>query len=97
MTERPKDGDRDRAYHVGNFLECVKSRKQPVENPEIGHHVSTVSHLGNLAFRTGIEDVKALVAIGVLHEQKSGREKLFVHPRLMALLTREGDTWTPHG
>jgi hypothetical protein len=31
----------------------VKSRQQPVENLEVGHHVSTVAHLGNIALRTG--------------------------------------------
>jgi hypothetical protein len=39
--------------HVRNFLDCVKSRKQPVLNLEIGHHVSTLAHLGNLSYRTG--------------------------------------------
>jgi Fic family protein len=33
--------------------------------------------------------LKALADIGVLHEQAFGKEKLFVHPRLMALLTRD--------
>ena len=36
-----------------NFLDCVKSREQPVENLEVGHFVSTVAHLGNLACRSG--------------------------------------------
>ena len=36
-----------------NFLDCVKSRQQPVLNVDIGHHVSTVAHLGNLSYRTG--------------------------------------------
>ena len=39
--------------HVRNFLDCVKSRQQPVLNVERGHYVSTVAHLGNIAFRTG--------------------------------------------
>jgi len=42
-----------RPAHVRNFLDCVKSRKQPVLNLELGHHVSTVAHLGNIAFRSG--------------------------------------------
>jgi len=33
--------------------------------------------------------LKALVSIGVLREQAFGKEKLFVHPRLMNLLTRD--------
>jgi hypothetical protein len=31
----------------------VKSRQQPVENLALGHHVSTVAHLGNVALRAG--------------------------------------------
>jgi hypothetical protein len=31
----------------------VKSRQQPVENLEVGQHISTVAHLGNIALRTG--------------------------------------------
>jgi predicted dehydrogenase len=42
-----------RPAHVRNFLDCLKSRKQPVLNLERGQHVSTVAHLGNIAFRTG--------------------------------------------
>ena len=47
-----KVDDQARVNHAGNFLECMRSRKPTVENFEIGHHVSTVAHLGNLAFRT---------------------------------------------
>jgi len=42
-----------RPAHVRNFLDCVKSREQPVLNLELGHQISTVAHLGNLALRTG--------------------------------------------
>ena len=42
-----------RPAHVRNFLDCMKSRKQPVLNAELGHHVSTIAHLGNVAFRSG--------------------------------------------
>ena len=31
----------------------MKTRKPPVLNLEVGHHVSTVAHLGNIALRTG--------------------------------------------
>ncbi|MCP5117120.1 MAG: gfo/Idh/MocA family oxidoreductase, partial [bacterium] len=50
--EAPKQ-DLSRANHARNFLECVRSREDPVENLTVGHHVSTVAHLGNLAFRSG--------------------------------------------
>jgi predicted dehydrogenase len=45
-------GENVRAQHAGNFLECLKTRNKPVENLDVGHHVSTVAHLGNLALRT---------------------------------------------
>jgi Fic family protein len=35
--------------------------------------------------------LKALVDIGVLREQAVGKEKLFVHPKLMTLLTRDSN------
>ena len=37
--------------------------------------------------------LKALAAIGVLREQAFGKEKLFVHPKLMTLLTRESNAF----
>lgn len=37
--------------------------------------------------------LKALVSVGVLDEQAFGKEKLFVHPKLMALLTRDSNTY----
>ena len=46
-------GPDPRPAHVRNFLDCVKSRQQPVENLEVGHHISTVAHLGNIALRAG--------------------------------------------
>jgi predicted dehydrogenase len=51
--EKHRSSGDARPAHVRNFLDCVKSRKQPVLNLELGHHVSTVAHLGNLAFRAG--------------------------------------------
>ena len=39
--------------HHQNFLECVKSRKRPIADVEIGHRSATVCHLGNMAIRSG--------------------------------------------
>ncbi len=49
---KPGSGD-PRPAHVRDFLSCMKTRKQPCLNLEAGHHVSTVAHLGNIAYRTG--------------------------------------------
>ncbi|MBL7153494.1 MAG: Gfo/Idh/MocA family oxidoreductase, partial [Phycisphaerae bacterium] len=35
--------------HKGNFLDCIKSRKDPICNAEVGHRSSTVCHLANIA------------------------------------------------
>jgi predicted dehydrogenase len=41
------------ASHVKNFIECVRSRKKPAADVEIGHRSTIVAHLGNIAYRTG--------------------------------------------
>ena len=41
--------------------------------------------------------LKELVQIGVLREILSGKEKLFVHPKFMQLLTREGNDFIRYG
>jgi len=35
--------------HIGNWLECIKSREKPIADVEIGHRSTTVCHLGNIA------------------------------------------------
>jgi predicted dehydrogenase len=37
--------------HVRNFLDAVKSRRDPVAPVEVGHRSATVCHLGNIAMR----------------------------------------------
>ena len=39
--------------HMGNFFDCVRSRKAPVCEVEIGHRSVSVCHLGVLALRLG--------------------------------------------
>ncbi|CAN5365313.1 Gfo/Idh/MocA family oxidoreductase [soil metagenome] len=39
--------------HHANWLDCIKSRKLPICDVEIGHRSATVCHLGNIAVRTG--------------------------------------------
>lgn len=38
--------------HVQNFIECVRTRRQPAADVEIGHRSTSVAHLGNIAYKT---------------------------------------------
>ena len=38
----------------------------------------------------------SLAALGVLRETQVGKEKLFIHPKLMQLLTRDSNHFTPY-
>ena len=63
----PARGDDPRLAHIRNFLDCLKSRQAPVENLEVGHFVSSVAHLGNIALRCGRDiawDAKAEKIVG---------------------------------
>jgi predicted dehydrogenase len=40
--------------HFRNFLECVRSRQQPIAQVEVGHRSATVCHIGTIAIRTGM-------------------------------------------
>jgi predicted dehydrogenase len=56
LEEPLKDGD-VRLYtsknHHQNWLDCIKSRKDPICDVDIGHHSAIVCHLGNIAVRSG--------------------------------------------
>jgi predicted dehydrogenase len=39
--------------HHQNWLDCIKSRKDPICAVEIGHRSATICHVGNIAIRSG--------------------------------------------
>jgi predicted dehydrogenase len=46
--------------HVGDFLQCVRTRREPVAPVEVGHRSATVCHLGNIAiwlWKRGVKKV----------------------------------------
>ncbi|MDB4665177.1 Gfo/Idh/MocA family oxidoreductase [Verrucomicrobia bacterium] len=57
LLETPLPSDSKRLYqsnnHMGNFFECMQSRKQPICEAEIGHRSATVCHLGVISMRLG--------------------------------------------
>jgi hypothetical protein len=49
----PKQGGRDsHEAHMRNFIECIKSRKDPACTIEIGRLVAMYAHMGNIALKT---------------------------------------------
>jgi predicted dehydrogenase len=57
LIDEPLPKDAVRLYpstnHMGNFLDCLKTRKPTTCTAEIGHRSVTVCHMGVIALRTG--------------------------------------------
>ncbi|MDZ4687402.1 MAG: Gfo/Idh/MocA family oxidoreductase [Planctomycetaceae bacterium] len=57
LVKEPLPDNATRLYasknHHQDFLDCIKSRKLPICDVEIGHRSATVCHLGNIAARIG--------------------------------------------
>jgi predicted dehydrogenase len=57
LLRRPLPANAERLYlsknHMGNFIDCVRSRQLPICDVETGHRSATVCHLGAIALRTG--------------------------------------------
>ncbi len=62
-TSKPiKSWENEGGDHMKNWLDCVRSRKEPNSPIEYGHQVITACHMANISYRTGkkvtFEDVK---------------------------------------
>jgi hypothetical protein len=59
LLETPLPDSAQRLYksddHMANFFECVRSRKLPIADVEIGHRSVTVCHLGVIGLRSGLK------------------------------------------
>ncbi len=57
LLSKPLPEDAEHLYlsndHMGNFIECMNTRKDPICNVETGHRSATVCHLGAISLRTG--------------------------------------------
>lgn len=55
ILDEPFDANAFRVYpssnHRRNWLECIRSRKDPICPPEIGHRSASICHLGNIGYR----------------------------------------------
>jgi predicted dehydrogenase len=56
LLKRPLPENAVRLYeskdHMGNFIDCVRSRKAPICDVETGHRSATMCHLGAISMRT---------------------------------------------
>jgi hypothetical protein len=63
--------------HMGNFFECIRSRKDPICDVQTGHESAMISHLGVIALRTGLKlkwDPKSEEFVGA--DSKQGNKHL---------------------
>jgi hypothetical protein len=51
--EATPEGPGEDRYHIENFLECIRTRKRPNADVEIGHRSTTVCHLINICREVG--------------------------------------------
>lgn len=58
--------------------------------------ISSLVEMGIAKRQTASVYLKQLCDIGVLQEMQSGKEKLFVHPKLMTLMTQDMHPFTPY-
>ena len=62
LLEDPLPSDAIRLYesndHMGNFLDGIRTRKQPLCDAEIGHRSVTLCHLANISLRLGGRKLK---------------------------------------
>ena len=63
--------------HGGNWLECIKTRKLPICDVEIGHRTATVCHLGNIC-----------AILGVKLQWDSAQEQFIGNEKASAMISR---------
>ena len=59
LLDTPLPEGAERLYksddHMGNFFDCVRSRKLPIADVVAGHRSACISHLGAIALQTGLK------------------------------------------
>lgn len=92
---------RDLASHTTEHLRSVLPKIYSRELVDVifEQPYCRISHLvaaGIAKRQAASRYLKALAEVGILDESVSGREKLFVHPKLMDLLTQEANVFPPY-
>lgn len=47
---QPPEGQRRRSYHMEHFIDCVRSRKKPVQDVVMGNNAAVTAHMANLSY-----------------------------------------------
>ncbi|MCA1651441.1 MAG: Gfo/Idh/MocA family oxidoreductase [Acidobacteria bacterium] len=47
---QPVAADRRRPYHMEHFVDCIRSRQQPVQDVVMGNNAAIAAHMANLAY-----------------------------------------------
>ena len=53
IEDRTGDSAAQLRDHIGNFLDCIRTRETPASDLASGHRVATLCHLANIALRLG--------------------------------------------
>lgn len=92
---------RNLAVHTGEYL---RGRLPKIYSHEIVQlifelpycRIADLNDAGIAKRQAASRYLKALIKVGVLQEAAFGKEKLFIHPKLMKLLTRDSNHFTPY-
>ena len=89
---------RELMRHTGQFIQQELPKIYSWELVELLFmqpycRIANVVNAGLAQRQTASVYLKELAKIGILHEVKSGRESLFVHPKYIELLTGDENVW----
>jgi Fic family protein len=89
------------ASHTRHFVRAARPKIYSRELIDVifAQPYCRIANLGDAGIakrQTASRYLKELVAIDVLKERQAGREKLFIHPKLMSLLTMDDNSFTPY-
>jgi predicted dehydrogenase len=77
LLDRDTGSDEVRLYesddHHRNFIDCVRSRKEPIAPIEQAHRTITIAHLGNIAMRLGKDLEWDPKAERIVNDQEANR------------------------
>jgi predicted dehydrogenase len=72
-------GEDETDLQLKNFIDCMRTRKKPVADVEIGHKSTIVPHLGNISYRIGGRKIY----------WDAEREQIINDPEAAAMLSRQ--------